>query len=218
MTSTDPSKKQLATILSALDDAPRNPANRGEALRAIDRSAQRFGLSTEDVLAAAAGRARWPHEPGRLPGRAARPGQHAGPGHGGATGRPAGAGRRRCGSGAAGADRARTGRRGARSGKRKAKAKGRAKRQAGQSRAGREAHAPHRHQAGAHDRDAQASRGRHGGADRRRHRMAAPHHSRRNLRRAKKKLGLNVEATRTREVGPNKTGAKGSTTVYRIVG
>jgi hypothetical protein len=34
----------------------------------------------------------------------------------------------------------------------------------------------------------------------------------------KKKLGLNIEATRTREVGPNKTGAKGSTTVYRIVG
>jgi hypothetical protein len=34
----------------------------------------------------------------------------------------------------------------------------------------------------------------------------------------KKKLGLKIEATRTREVGPNKTGAKGSTTVYRIVG
>jgi DNA-binding MarR family transcriptional regulator len=33
----------------------------------------------------------------------------------------------------------------------------------------------------------------------------------------KKKLGLTVEATRTREVGPEKTGAKGSTTVYRIV-
>jgi hypothetical protein len=33
----------------------------------------------------------------------------------------------------------------------------------------------------------------------------------------KKKLGLTIEATRTREVGPNKTGAKGSTTVYRIV-
>jgi hypothetical protein len=33
----------------------------------------------------------------------------------------------------------------------------------------------------------------------------------------KKKLGLNVEATRTREVGPNKSGAKGSSTVYRIV-
>jgi hypothetical protein len=27
-----------------------------------------------------------------------------------------------------------------------------------------------------------------------------------------------VEATRTREVGPNKEGAKGSSTVYRIVG
>ena len=34
----------------------------------------------------------------------------------------------------------------------------------------------------------------------------------------KKKLGLTVEATRTREVGPNTTGAKGSATVYRIVG
>jgi Protein of unknown function (DUF3489) len=33
----------------------------------------------------------------------------------------------------------------------------------------------------------------------------------------KKKLGLMVEATRTREVGPNQTGAKGSATVYRIV-
>jgi hypothetical protein len=34
----------------------------------------------------------------------------------------------------------------------------------------------------------------------------------------KKKLGLTVEASRTREVGPNKTGAKGSSTVYRITG
>jgi hypothetical protein len=34
----------------------------------------------------------------------------------------------------------------------------------------------------------------------------------------KKKLGLTIEATRTREVGPNKTGAKGSSTVYRITG
>jgi DNA-binding Lrp family transcriptional regulator len=33
----------------------------------------------------------------------------------------------------------------------------------------------------------------------------------------KKKLGPTVEATRTRGVGPNKTGAKGSSTVYRIV-
>jgi hypothetical protein len=34
----------------------------------------------------------------------------------------------------------------------------------------------------------------------------------------KKKLGLTVEAIRIREVGPNKTGAKGSATIYRIVG
>jgi Protein of unknown function (DUF3489) len=34
----------------------------------------------------------------------------------------------------------------------------------------------------------------------------------------KKKLGLTVEATRTREIGPNKSGAKNSTTVYRITG
>jgi hypothetical protein len=34
----------------------------------------------------------------------------------------------------------------------------------------------------------------------------------------KKKLGLTIEATRTREVGPNKVGAKGSSTVYRITG
>ena len=56
MTSTtDFSKKQLTTILSALDDAPRSPANKGEALRAIGRSAKRFGLTTDDVLGAAAG-------------------------------------------------------------------------------------------------------------------------------------------------------------------
>jgi hypothetical protein len=34
----------------------------------------------------------------------------------------------------------------------------------------------------------------------------------------KKKLRLTIEATRTREIGPNKTGAKGSSTVYRITG
>jgi hypothetical protein len=33
----------------------------------------------------------------------------------------------------------------------------------------------------------------------------------------KKKLGLTVEATRAREVGPNQTGAKGSATTYRIL-
>jgi hypothetical protein len=34
----------------------------------------------------------------------------------------------------------------------------------------------------------------------------------------KKKLGLAVETTRNRAVGPNATGAKGSSTVYRITG
>jgi hypothetical protein len=52
-TETDFTKKQLALILSALDDAPRSPANKGEALRAIGRSAARIGLTAEDVLAAA---------------------------------------------------------------------------------------------------------------------------------------------------------------------
>ena len=89
--------------------------------------------------------------------------------------------------------------------------------QAGQTGASRETHTTHGHQAGAHDRLAQASRGRDGRADRSSHRLAAPHHSRRH-RGAKKKHGLSVEATRTREVGPNKTGAKGSRTVYRITG
>jgi hypothetical protein len=54
-TTTDFSKKQLAHILSALDDAPRSPANKGEALRAIGRSAARIGLTAEEVLAAAPG-------------------------------------------------------------------------------------------------------------------------------------------------------------------
>jgi hypothetical protein len=34
----------------------------------------------------------------------------------------------------------------------------------------------------------------------------------------KKKLGLSVEAIRIRQVGPNKSGSKGSATVYRITG
>jgi hypothetical protein len=34
----------------------------------------------------------------------------------------------------------------------------------------------------------------------------------------KRKLGLTVDATRTREVGPTESGAQGSSTIYRIVG
>ena len=52
---TDLSKSQLATILSALDGERRSPANKDAALNAIGRSAERLGLTTEAVLAAAPG-------------------------------------------------------------------------------------------------------------------------------------------------------------------
>jgi Protein of unknown function (DUF3489) len=52
---TDLSKTQLATILSALDGERRSPANKDAALKAIGKSAERLGLNTEAVLAAAAG-------------------------------------------------------------------------------------------------------------------------------------------------------------------
>ena len=52
-------------------------------------------------------------------------------------------------------------------------------------------------------------------ANRRGHGLAASHDPRRHLGRAQEKLGS--PATRNREVSPNKTGAKGSSTTYRIV-
>ena len=52
---TDLSKSQLATILSALDGERRSPANKDAALKAIGNSAERLGLTTEAVLAAAPG-------------------------------------------------------------------------------------------------------------------------------------------------------------------
>ena len=52
---TDLTKAQLATVLSALDDQPRNPANREAALKAIGRSAERLGLTAAEVLATAPG-------------------------------------------------------------------------------------------------------------------------------------------------------------------
>jgi hypothetical protein len=52
---TDLSKTQLATILTALDGERRSPANKDAALKAIGRSAERFGLTAEAVLAAAPG-------------------------------------------------------------------------------------------------------------------------------------------------------------------
>jgi len=52
---TDLSKAQLNTILSALDDQPRNPNTKDAALRAIGRHAERLGLSVDDLLATTAG-------------------------------------------------------------------------------------------------------------------------------------------------------------------
>jgi hypothetical protein len=52
---TDLSKSQLATILSALDGERRSPANKEAALKAIGKSAERLGLNSEAVLAAAPG-------------------------------------------------------------------------------------------------------------------------------------------------------------------
>jgi hypothetical protein len=49
------SKTDLATILSALDGQPRNPANRDKALTALERRAQALGLTTNAILEAAPG-------------------------------------------------------------------------------------------------------------------------------------------------------------------
>ena len=218
MTTTDLSKKQLATILSALDDAPRSPANRGEALRAIGRSAERFGLTTDDVLAAA---------PGLLDGRMSpadfRVELHdQGSAPVPATEAPQGAPDAQegdaAGRGAAAADRARTGRQAPAAGKRKAKAKAAKAAKPGKA-APADKPTP---RAGTKQAQMIELLKRPEGATVEQIAEATgwQHHTIRGAISGalKKKLGLKVEATRTREVGPNKTGAKGSSTVYRIVG
>ena len=184
MTSTtDFSKKQLATILSALDDAPRSPANKGEALRAIGRSAARLGLTTDEVLAAASGlldgrlspadfRAQLTDDEAQEP---AEEGVHAG--------EPA----RQAGTAATAPDPARAPT--PRAGTKQALMIDLMKRPEGTTVEQIAAATGWQHH---------TIRGAISGA-------------------LKKKLGLTIEATRTREVGPNKNGAKGSTTVYRIV-
>ena len=226
---TDFSKKQLATILSALDDAPRSPANKGEALRAIGRSAKRFGLTTDDVLAAA---------PGLLDGRLspadfrvelhdfAGPDQTADGGPQGPTAakvddtgdtrahptEPPQAAQEPATPEPA-AERAA-----------EAQAAPPAKRRAKKAAKPTKTAPAHKPTPRAGTKQAQM-------IDLLKHPEGATveqiaaatgwqHHTIRGAISGalKKKLGLNVEATRTREVGPNKTGAKGSTTVYRIVG
>ena len=73
-----------------------------------------------------------------------------------------------------------------------------------------------RHLAGGDYRAAQAAGGPHGRADRHGRRMAAPPPGAVSGA-LKEKLGLSVEATRTREVDRTKTGARGSRSVFRIV-
>ena len=99
----------------------------------------------------------------------------------------------------------------------RSKAKAKARRQARQGRAGREAHPARRHQAGAVIELLRRPEG--ATVEQIAEATGWQHHTIRGAISGalKKKLGLTVEATRTREVGPNKTGAKGSSTVYRIV-
>jgi Protein of unknown function (DUF3489) len=209
---TDLGKKQLTTILSALDDAPRNPANKGEALRAIGCSAEGFGLTTEDVLAAA---------PGLLDGRLS-PADFRAELHdlGGApvlaTDAPEGAPEAQD-SGTAGqepeasaepAQEAKPARRGVKAKVAKpAKAAAAAKPtpRAGTKQA-KLIELLQRPEGATVEQIAAAT--------------GWQHHTIRGAISGalKKKLKLNVEATRIREVGPEKTGAKGSSTVYRIVG
>ena len=219
MTSTtDLSKKQLATILSALDDAPRSPANKGEALRAIGRSAQRFGLTTDDVLAAA---------PGLLDGRLSpadfRVELHdLGSAPVPATDAPQGAPEAQDEVTAGQEPQAPTepaqAAEAPAAGKRKAKAKA-AKLAKPAKAASADKPTP---RAGTKQAQLIELLKRPEGATVEQIAAATgwQHHTIRGAISGalKKKLGLNVEATRTREVGPNKTGAKGSTTVYRIVG
>jgi Protein of unknown function (DUF3489) len=216
---TDFSKKQLTTILSALDDAPRSPANKGEALRAIGRSAQRFGLTTDDILAAA---------PGLLDGRLSpadfRVELHdlAGPDHtaDGQQGPAAAQGDDDAGDTRpepteppqAAQEPATP--EPATPAKRKARAKPAKPTKAAPA----EKPTP---RAGTKQAKLIELLKRPEGATVEQIAAATgwQHHTIRGAISGalKKKLGLNVEATRTREVGPNKTGAKGSSTVYRIV-
>ncbi len=213
---TDFTKAQIATILSALDQRPRNPANRSEALKALAKSAERYGLTADKVLAAA---------PGLLDGRISPEDFRAEL-----------------------QDRDEvddlgntpfvevTGAQAATD----AQAPAPAQQEAAASDTAPEA-APEPAQAapGPEQPDTDAGTARTPRAGTKQALMIDllkrpegatveqiaeqtgwQHHTIRGAISGtlKKKLGLTIEATRTREVGPNKTGAKGSSTAYRIVG
>ena len=231
MTNTEFSKRQLATILSALDDAPRSPANKGEALRAIGRSAQRFGLATDDVLAAAPGlldgrlspadfRAELqdPDEPSLTPVTDAPQGV-PGAQDGGTTGQeepqpPTAPAQAAVAPGAEGQAEPSESGAAAKPAKRKAKAKAEPSNAAPADKPAPRAGTKQAQMIGLLRRPEGATVEQIAAA------TGWQHHTIRGAISGslKKKLGLTVEATRTREVGPNKTGAKGSSTVYRIIG
>jgi Protein of unknown function (DUF3489) len=227
-TTTDLSKKQLATILSALDDAPRNPANRGEALRALGRSAQRFGLTAEDVLAAAAGLLDGRMSPADFRVELHDLGSTPVP----ATDAPQGAPEAQDDGTAIQEPEALAAP--AQAATAPAAGKRKAKPQAKPAKAAKPAQAKAPKPAKAAPADRSTPR-----AGTKQAKLIDPlkrpegatveqiaaatgwqHHTIRGAISGalKKKLGLKVEAIRIREVGPNKVGAKGSATVYRITG
>jgi hypothetical protein len=215
MTSTTEfSKKQLAAILSALDDAPRSPANKGEALRAIGRSAQRFGLTADDVLAAAAGLV-----DGRMSPADFRVELHD-QGDGTpvpVTDAPQGAPDAQE-AGTAGEE-PQASAEPAPAAKAPAKAKAKAKEAKPGKAAPTDKPTP---RAGTKQALLIELLKRPEGATVEQIAAATgwQHHTIRGAIAGalKKKRGLKIEVTRTREVGPNRSGAKRSTTVYRIVG
>jgi hypothetical protein len=209
-TETDFTKKRLALILSALDDAPRSPANKGEALRAIGRSAARIGLTAEDVLAAAPGLlderltpAEFRAELQDLPAgsdSAAEAEPEAQAGEEAATAPQDGEETPTATEVSEVAEPAPT----AAEAAPEAPAAARPTPRAGTKQA--QMIEMLKRPEGATVEQIAAATG-------------WQHHTIRGAISGalKKKLGLAIEATRTREVGPNQTGAKGSSTVYRIV-
>jgi hypothetical protein len=208
-THTDLSKKQLALILSALDDTPRSPANKGEALRAIGRSAERFRLSTEEVLAAAPGLLDERLTPAEFRAEL----QDLAAGSDSAAEPPA-----------AVADEAATAPQDGEETPPTTEMPEVAEPAPTAAEAAPEAPAAARPTQRAGTKQAQMIEmlKRPEGATVAQIAEATgwQHHTIRGAISGalKKKLGLTIQATRTREVGPNKTGAKGSSTVYRIVG
>jgi hypothetical protein len=209
-TQTDLSKKQLVLILSALDDAPRNPANKGEALRAIGRSAERIGLTAEDVLAGAPGLLDERLTPAEFRAELQDLASGSDSAAGGEPGAPA-------------AEEAATAPQEGEEAPPAAEVPEVAEPAPAAAEAAPEAPAATRPTPRTGTKQAQMIEmlKRPEGATVEQIAAATgwQHHTIRGAISGalKKKLGLTIEATRTREVGPNQTGAKGSSTVYRIV-